>query len=77
MSSKTALKIILIISIVGLLFSGYLSFQELFVKGCLEEGCTVFNSQTILDLPVCIYGFIMYLLVFIFSILGLVKKTEK
>jgi uncharacterized membrane protein len=34
MKSNIALKVILIISIAGMLFSGYLSYQELFKNSC-------------------------------------------
>jgi uncharacterized membrane protein len=65
---QTSLIIILIISIAGLLFSGYLSYYELFKKICPLGAC---SSQNIAGIPVCVYGFIIYLLVFVISILGL------
>lgn len=76
MQSKTALKVILIISIAGILFSGYLSYLELFSPtGCslspISCGTTNF---TIASLPACVYGFVMYAVVFVISILGLAKK---
>jgi hypothetical protein len=73
MKKQTALKVILIISIAGLLFSGYLSYLEIFISStafCPSGTC----SQKIASIPVCVYGFIMYLLVFIISILGLNSK---
>jgi len=72
MKKQTSLIIILIISIAGLLFSGYLSYGELFQKSCPLGSCT---ASPILGLPVCVYGFFMYLLVFIISILGLKNKN--
>ncbi|MFA6461760.1 MAG: hypothetical protein WCV90_05810 [Candidatus Woesearchaeota archaeon] len=59
------------VSVIGLVFSGYLSYGELFRKVCpIEGGCS-----NLLGLPVCVYGFIMYLAVFILSLYGLnVKK---
>jgi len=73
MKKQTSLKAILIISIAGLLFSGYLSYLEMFTSStafCASGAC----SQEIASIPVCIYGFIMYFLVFIISILGLNSK---
>ncbi len=66
---NTALKMILGISIAGLIFSGYLSYSELLKQTCLFGGCT-----NLLGLPVCIYGFFIYLAILIFSILGIISK---
>lgn len=74
MRTKTALKVILIISIVGMIFSGYLMMPE-FINKCLGlDGCSIFVSQEIFGLSVWFYAFIMYLLLFIFSIVGLRSK---
>ena len=70
-TKQAALQIILAISIAGMLFSGYLSYNELFKQSCPLGGCS-----NLLGLPVCVYGFIMYLAVFIISLLGL-KSEEK
>ncbi len=70
MKKEIALKIIASISVAGMLFSGYLSYGELFGKACSVGGCS-----TLFGTPVCIYGFIMYLLVFIVSIIGLKSKN--
>lgn len=69
MKKKNALKTILIISIAGMLFSGYLSASELFAKICAVGGCS-----NIAGIPTCVYGFVMYLIVFIISILGLKSR---
>jgi len=67
---KTALKAILVISIAGMLFSGYLSYSELFANSCaLGGGCS-----TVAGIPSCVYGFAMYLVVFTISVLGLKGK---
>lgn len=66
---KTALKTILGISIVGMLFSGYLSYSELFAGKCVMGGCS-----TVANIPACVYGFFMYLIVFIISLLGIKGK---
>ena len=70
MNKDTTLKIILGISIVGMLFSGYLSYGELVQNVCpLGGGCS-----PLLGLPTCVYGFVMYLAVFIASLIGLKSK---
>jgi uncharacterized membrane protein len=69
MKKEIALKTILIISIVGILFSGYLSYTELFAGKCAIGGCSYVGS-----IPACVYGFVMYLVVFIISLLGLKKR---
>ncbi|OGD84738.1 hypothetical protein A2165_03135 [Candidatus Curtissbacteria bacterium RBG_13_40_7] len=75
MSGKTALKIILVISIAGLLFSGFLSYRELFLGDC-DLGFVSCGTKTgpIFGLPACVYGFVMYLIVFVVSFLGLRSK---
>ena len=65
------IKIIFIFSLIGLLFSGYLSFTKLFTGACpLTEGCPYF-----LGYPSCYYGFILFLILFVLAILLL--KNEK
>ncbi len=66
MKPKLSLSIILILSITGMLFSGYLSYGELFKKSCYLGGCSLVAGY-----PACVYGFIMYLIVFIIAVLGL------
>ena len=73
----TALKVIMAIAIVGVLFSGYLSYYELFVPaGCSQALVTCGpNPVTIANLPACVYGLVMYSVVLVTSILGLMKKN--
>ncbi len=66
---ETSLKSILIIAIAGILFSGYLSYSELFRRICVFGGCS-----NLFGLPVCFYGLIMYLAVFTLALLGLRSK---
>ena len=70
MEKQTALKTILIISVAGLLFSGYLSFGELFQNTCPVGGCSELGG-----VPVCVFGFVMYLVVFVVSWLGIRKNA--
>lgn len=74
MKKQTSLKTILIISILGMLFSGYLSYGELFAESCYASDLGLGSCTNVLQIPACVYGFIMYLIVFIISILGLKKK---
>jgi ABC-type phosphate transport system permease subunit len=69
MKSKTALVTITIIAAVGILFSGYLSYQELFAESCSTSFVRC-GSWTLADLPACVYGLVMYIVVFIVALLG-------
>ncbi len=70
MTKTLALKILLGIAIAGMLFSGYLSYGELVQRACpLAGACT-----TVVGVPACVYGFVMYLAAFIVSLLGLNSK---
>jgi uncharacterized membrane protein len=69
MQQNIALKIILLVSIVGILFSGYLSFNELAKKTCPAGGCS-----SLLGISVCVYGLTMYIIIFVVSLLGLTMK---
>ncbi len=65
------MKIIFVIGIAGLLFSGYLTWGEVFApaRECIITGqpapsCGANVGLTsIFGLPVCVYGFAMYLLI--------------
>jgi uncharacterized membrane protein len=71
MKTRTALISILIISIMGLLFSGYLSYGEVFKKVCTASKLGMGTCTNVAEIPACVYGFFMYLIVFVISILGL------
>lgn len=58
MKKETILKIASIIAVAGLLFSGYLSYIELSGQG---SSCTL--AKSILGLPTCVYGFVMYAII--------------
>jgi len=68
MNRDLALRIIFIISLAGVLFSGYLSYTEIFKQTCvLGEGtCT-----DVFRLPACVYGLVMYLILLIVSWMGI------
>lgn len=58
---KRALRIILGVSLFGVLFSSVLSYRELFAgaASCPSPG----GAGTVLGYPACVYGLFMYLLV--------------
>jgi uncharacterized membrane protein len=72
MKKECALKTILVISIAGMLFSGYLSYFELFRGSCLLGG----SCTSVASIPACIYGFVMYLVVFVISLIGLKDRKK-
>ncbi len=70
MKKQTALKILFWITLAGVLFSGYLSYTEIFQQTCAIGTC----STKVFTIPSCVYGFIMYLIGMIVSIIGLRSK---
>ncbi len=73
MRKETALKVVMCISIAGMLFSGFLTYNEMFRGSCAIGGCSY-----VLGFPACVYGFVMYAIVFIICLLGLYYgETEK
>jgi len=73
-TTRTALKVVLVISLIGVAFSGTLTYREL-AKG-LGGGCTVGGAPgTIFGYPACVYGLFMYLVLVAVSALGL--RSEK
>jgi len=74
MKKETALKIIFYISIAGMLFSGYLSYGEIFQNICTAEKLNLGSCTNVAGIPACVYGFVMYLIVFAVSIIGLKEK---
>ncbi|MCX8158849.1 MAG: hypothetical protein N3D20_00970 [Candidatus Pacearchaeota archaeon] len=68
-TKKIALTIIMWLSFAGILFSGYMSYKEIF-----GNICNLYVCSTIANMPVCVYGFIMFVTLFIVSIVGLRAK---
>lgn len=77
MKQRTALITIVVIAGIGLLFSGYLSYREVFLGTCATNFIRC-GSWRLADLPACVYGFAMFTIVEVITILGLVggKKTQ-
>ncbi len=66
MDKTLALKAIAVVSLIGVLFSGYMAYTEMAFTACPASGCSA-----IAGIPACVYGLVMYLIVLIISILGL------
>ena len=70
MTMKRALQLILGISLLGVAFSGTLTYREL--CGREAAGCTAVGAPgTILGYPACVYGLVMYLLLVAVASFGL------
>ncbi len=66
-------KLIFIFSLIGFLFSGYMSFTDIILGYCpMKEGCPL-----ILGYPACIYGFALFSILLITSIFLLNKESKK
>ena len=62
-----------ILGLAGIMFSGYLSGVKFFTTTCaFNESCPYFWGY-----PACYYGFIMFLVITIFSTLILLSKIER
>ncbi len=66
---KRALQLILVFALAGLVFSGTLTYREVFAGAatCPSPGA----PGTILGYPPCVYGLVMYLAITVISIGGL------
>ena len=72
MEKNSLLKIAFIVSLIGVLFSGYLSATRLLSSECAtREGCVYFFGY-----PTCFYGFIMFLVLLILTGLALFSKSK-
>lgn len=76
MKRDAALKMIIVISIAGMLFSGYLSYTEIFAGYCGASQLGMGSCTDVFQIPVCVYGLLMYLAVFIVSLIGLLSKEK-
>ncbi len=81
MKAATAFKLITLFGLLGMLFSGYLSYYKLF----MPEGCTNAiltcdgggNPILIFGQPSCYFGFIMFTVMTILGIAGWLKSDRK
>ena len=78
MPYKKTLQVILVLAIAGVLFSGYLSYYELFSpNGCTDAIVSCGDKGfTIADLPACVYGFVMYLAILLLTSWSIIKNKS-
>lgn len=70
MTMRRALNVVLVISLIGVAFSGTLTYRELCGSGA--DGCSAVGAPgTILGYPACVYGLAMYLVLVAVSAFGL------
>ncbi|MDE2001799.1 MAG: hypothetical protein KGI60_04530, partial [Patescibacteria group bacterium] len=70
-----ALQIIFWVSVFGVCFSGYLSYQELFASVPGGFTCPAPGAPgTVFGYPACVYGFFMYVIVAAVAGWGLMKS---
>ncbi|MBU0598107.1 vitamin K epoxide reductase family protein [Patescibacteria group bacterium] len=78
MKSKNYFIIILLLSIAGMIFSGYLSYYNVFEAGCEDALISCGTKPVeIFGLPNCVYGFAMFVVVGILSVIGLDEARAK
>jgi len=71
MKTDKYIKIAVILTLAGTLFSGYLSGIKLFSGTCaFNESCPIF-----LGYPACYYGFTMFSTMFVATLIALVRKA--
>lgn len=71
MPALTSLRAVLTISLMGVAFSGVLTWREL-APGGASGGCTLGGAPgTLLGYPACVYGLLMYAALAVVAALGL------
>jgi uncharacterized membrane protein len=76
MNPRLALKIVFIISLIGVLFSGTLIYLELF--GQTAVSCPAVGVPgTVFGYPACVYGFFIYAVLAVISFFGLIGSRER
>jgi len=73
MDKNGYLKLIMLFSVFGMLFSGYLSFGELFPGAPSGFACAT-TSTKIFGLPTCVYGLFMYMVTGVLAYLAYKSK---
>ncbi len=79
LDAKTGLYAIAILAAAGVLFSGYLSYNELWggAVACGAQPGAPAGAGLIFGLPACVYGLAMYVLVFAIAVLSLNSLQNK
>ncbi len=74
MGMRTALRIIFVVSLAGIGFSGTLTYQELW--GSAAAACPAPGAPgSLFGYPACVYGFFMYLLIAGLAFFGMRAKS--
>jgi len=69
---QSALRIVFALSMAGVVFSGVLTYRELFGTGALS--CPAPGAPgTIFGYPACVYGFVMFVAIAVISGFGLMR----
>jgi len=76
MSSKLTLKVVAVMSFIGMVFSGVLSYKELYKSTCNVDEISC-NDAGILEMPACVYGCIMYTIIFMLVTICLLKNSKQ
>jgi hypothetical protein len=74
---KRALQFILAISLFGVVFSGVLSFEEVFLSSTTAACPSPGAPGTLFGYPACVYGFFMYALIASLSFWGLLSGRRE
>lgn len=79
MKQKTAAIIVLAVAIGGMIFSGYLSYTNLWGSGCQHAfiSCGGAKKVLIFGQPTCVYGFFMFTIEAIMAVVALAKKSYR
>jgi uncharacterized membrane protein len=75
MTMHRALQAILVVAVIGLVFSGVLTYRELFGSGAVGRCPTPGAPGTVFGYPACVYGFFMYLIITTLAGLGVRAKS--
>lgn len=75
MTMRRALQTILTVAVIGLVFSGVLTYRELFAGGAVASCPSPGAPGTVFGYPACVYGFFMYLVITVLAALGLRAKA--
>lgn len=76
MTERTALKIVFGLSLLGVAFSGTLSYLELFCNVPTSCPAIAPEGTPLLGYPACVYGFGMFVILAIISGLGLFARKK-
>ncbi|MBI4415060.1 MAG: hypothetical protein HY566_02370 [Candidatus Kerfeldbacteria bacterium] len=79
MRTRSALVLVALASLFGTLLSGYLTWRSIWGGGCPINTKTFLTcgGVTIFGQPTCVYGFVMFLLVFLLSLFAWAKHGPK